>query len=127
MNFEKFLRTPFFTEHLWWLLLYYAMLFYHSPIHSTKSHYAIFKKILESRRITCYDHCPLPCPRLLDTNIVYPSKRVKFAFAPNNATTFLKSMLVQAVGSHFIVSTHLYSPQGVFRGTIRTALYIEAC
>ena len=22
VNFEKFLRTPFFTEHLWWLLLY---------------------------------------------------------------------------------------------------------
>ena len=22
MNFVKFLRTPFFTEHLWWLLLY---------------------------------------------------------------------------------------------------------
>ena len=21
VNFEKFLRTPFFTEHLWWLLL----------------------------------------------------------------------------------------------------------
>ena len=21
MNFAKFLRTPFFTEHLWWLLL----------------------------------------------------------------------------------------------------------
>ena len=23
MNFKKFLRTPFFTEHLWWLLLEY--------------------------------------------------------------------------------------------------------
>ena len=22
VNFEKFLRTPFFTEHLWWLLLF---------------------------------------------------------------------------------------------------------
>ena len=22
VNFAKFLRTPFFTEHLWWLLLY---------------------------------------------------------------------------------------------------------
>ena len=22
MNFAKFLRTPLFTEHLWWLLLY---------------------------------------------------------------------------------------------------------
>ena len=24
MNFAKFLRTPFLTEHLWWLLLLYA-------------------------------------------------------------------------------------------------------
>ena len=23
VNFAKFLRTPFFTEHLWWLLLYF--------------------------------------------------------------------------------------------------------
>ena len=23
MNFTKFTRTPFFTEHLWWLLLYF--------------------------------------------------------------------------------------------------------
>ena len=23
MNFVKFLRTPFFTEHLWWLLVFY--------------------------------------------------------------------------------------------------------
>ena len=23
VNFAKFLRTPFFTEHLWWLLLFY--------------------------------------------------------------------------------------------------------
>ena len=22
VSFEKFLRTPFFTEHLWWLLLF---------------------------------------------------------------------------------------------------------
>ena len=22
MNFAKFLRTPFLTEHLWWLLLF---------------------------------------------------------------------------------------------------------
>ena len=28
MNFVKFLRTPFLTEHLWWLLLYIGRLFH---------------------------------------------------------------------------------------------------
>ena len=26
VNFAKFLRTPFFTEHLWWLLLYFTFI-----------------------------------------------------------------------------------------------------
>ena len=26
MNFGKFLRTPFLTELLWWLLLYFAVI-----------------------------------------------------------------------------------------------------
>ena len=25
VNFAKFLRTPFFTKHLWWLLLYFLI------------------------------------------------------------------------------------------------------
>ena len=25
MNFVKFLRTPFYVEHLWWLLLLYTL------------------------------------------------------------------------------------------------------
>ena len=28
VNFEKFLKTPFFSEHLWWLLLNFADFFF---------------------------------------------------------------------------------------------------
>ena len=31
VNFAKFLRTPFFTQHLWWLLLYFGL--YESPLY----------------------------------------------------------------------------------------------
>ena len=32
VNFVKFLRTPFYIEHLWWLLLFFLILWFFLPV-----------------------------------------------------------------------------------------------
>ena len=43
VNFVKFLRTPFLTEHLWWLLLIFVL---HLPL----SHYQKLKVYLNNAK-----------------------------------------------------------------------------
>ena len=48
VNFMKFLRTPFFTEHLWWLLLYIIKPFRHCD--GWSCHGAFFWKIVDKKK-----------------------------------------------------------------------------
>ena len=46
MNFAKFLRTPFFAEHLWWLLLFIEIVMRASKLNQkTLSRFEDIKKM----------------------------------------------------------------------------------
>ena len=62
VNFTKFLRTTFFTEHLWWLLLhitdqlviYYMHLKYMKDLYSNK-YISILEEFFQTRYHTSYN------------------------------------------------------------------------
>ena len=62
VNFTKFLRTTFFTEHLWWLLLhitdqlviYYMHLKYMKDLYSNK-YISILEEFFQKRYHTSYN------------------------------------------------------------------------
>ena len=62
VNFAKFLRTTFFTEHLWWLLLhitdqlviYYMHLKYMKDLYSNK-YISILEEFFQTRYHTSYN------------------------------------------------------------------------
>ena len=59
VNFAKFLRTSFFIEHLWWLLLYWHGSYIHqiylvTPLHNFGDYRRVFLKYFSQRITTSY-------------------------------------------------------------------------
>ena len=53
MSFAKFLRTPFLTEHLWWLLLFLLLLLQHTVSqHLALQHSIEFPQTSKMKRFT---------------------------------------------------------------------------
>ena len=50
VNFAKFLGTPFFTEHLWWLLLYSLITCFSARENMDKPDQVLFR----SSFLTCF-------------------------------------------------------------------------